>query len=480
MLRKHIGISCLLLGTSLSGCVATERPAPPAELYAPGAEEAPPPPDPVVETQPPEVVEASPADAVAEANAGNGGRTNNANNAAIPMMLLTPATRISRGTEAVNIPSGTYTRLKITSQNGSAGSTGGSDLEIFPYRARSPIERFFVGTKHSVTLTANVASGTFVATVPLLTVTHDSTRAKGEEFNRTIRQQALDFPMFLVTGNASSDVVAVTFTLKGTDKIESSGAATALSTVIAAAKVLSPTPALLTKLSSDTSKSLATTLDSTINSLFGQSLQEVHGADQSIRTWTPWKLRLRLPRKEGRWNARKTAPGSSGGGSAEVVRENDLDFGEVGTWTVTFETPRISAFSAATVSCSTNEYHQDCRAAVEAAKVAATADLSGRFGSVLNFELFADGQEVGKLGSYLRQLAWWTEAVNAMGATDATAAGKAVTEFCRRLRGAVAGLGFNDLDAGFVLQAVRLSDLVSADAGQLMRANTSCQVAEVG
>ena len=147
-------------------------------------------------------------------------------------ILLTPASLVNVGEATVYIPGDSYTRLVITALNGSLDQAAAADPEVYPYRKRSPIERFFVGTRHSATLSAKVSSGPFVATVPLLTVTHDSTRKDGEVFDRSIRHEASAFPTFLVGHNASSDKASVLFELKGNDKIESSAAGSALSATL--------------------------------------------------------------------------------------------------------------------------------------------------------------------------------------------------------------------------------------------------------
>jgi hypothetical protein len=378
------------------------------------------------------------------------------------LLLLTPATSISVGKPDTVIPADTYTRLIITSYNASSDAEAAEDAQIYPYRKRSGIERFFVGLRRSVTLSAKVSSGGFVATIPLVTVTHESTRAGGEVFNRIIRHQAQDFPMFLVRGTTTSDIASVVFDLKGSDSVDSSAAGTALSAVVAATKVIAPQAALLTTFSAPGAKDVASSLDSTINKLFAMSLAEEHLLDQPIREWRPLTLELRLPRRESGWNDLTVARAP---GDRDPISRKDLDYGLIGTWEVAFTDPRISAFATPTVKCKS----LGCAAEMSAAKSAALTELKGRTADVLSFPLVAGSGPANTIGSYLRQLSWWADALKALDADPAEA-----SHFCRSIHDALSLIGFNTFDAAIVTDGVRKSSMMSDKAVAAMGKAADC------
>lgn len=380
-----------------------------------------------------------------------------------PFIMLAPATRLGNGTTGPFVPSGTYTRLRIVSTNASNTNSSDPSRSYYAYRSRSPVERFFVGKRHSINFTAKVTAGSFVATVPLLTIAHDSTRGEGEVFNRVIRQDAQDFPMFLVRGNSSSDTAAVTLDLRGSDRIESAAAGSALTAVLDATKLVAPTAPLVTTLNKETSKELATAIDGAINKLFAKSVAEQHLVDRSVRRWTPIVVDLHLPRREGHWSALK----SGTRGNDPTLR--DLDYVRVGQWLIGFEPPRVSAFTQVAVACPTGGANDaDCAAALATARTAAGGEVRKNFGDVLNFPVVRNGA-TGTLGSYLRQLDWWAAGVKALDGTPADVAG-----VCRSIRDAVAEIGFNDLDAFLAAEAVAASRSVSSKASRSMAASKEC------
>jgi hypothetical protein len=398
--------------------------------------------------------------------AGDGSEERNSKQ---PFIMLTPATRLSDANGKIYIPSGTYTRLIITSTNASNMDSGDEIREVYPYRSRSPIARFFVGKRHSVTLTAKVTTGAFVATIPLLTVSHDSTRGEGEVFNRVIRQEARDFPMFLVRANSASDVASATLDLKGTDRVESSAAGTALTAVVAATKLISPSAPLLTTLSAGNNKDVATAIDLTINQLFSQSISEKHVVDRPVRHWTPLIIDLHLPRKQGRWSKLKRD------GDVERPELGQLDYVHIGKWTLTFTKPRVSSFAAVAVICPEDaDADEDCQAALDASRAAAVKEARRHYGDILAFPLtVATGSNVtGTLASYLRQLDWWTAGVKALDAKGANG-----NAFCRSIRGALTDVGFNEVDALLAVEAVSHSRLVAPLEGDIMKNSDECRVA---
>jgi hypothetical protein len=342
--------------------------------------------------------------------------------------------------------------------------------EVYPYKKRSGIERFFVGKHHSETLSVKVESGDFVATVPLLSLSHDSTKAGGEQFNRTIYHVAQKYPLFLVRGTGAGDIARATITVSGSDTTESSAATTALSAVMTATGLLASPPALLTKLSAQSNRAVATSIDSAINGLMATKLDEVQVVDGPVRDWLPVTIDLRLPRKEGKWNAHSLARKAQeqGNGGADQLRLNDLDYMPVGKWTIAFSAPRVSAFSVQSVTCPAT----DCAASLQAAQNKAKNEITQQLGDVLHFPVIANGDQPVTLGAYLRQLKWWTAQVGNLkaGATGAAAA----DQFCRNVRSALSEIGFNTFDGYMALAALKASDDLTKDQIALL-SNRNCQ-----
>jgi hypothetical protein len=347
-------------------------------------------------------------------------------------------------------------------------------------------------------LKINVTSGSFTVSDKLLTISHDSTRDLGEVFNRDIRDEAQNYPMFLVRGNNTSDMASITFELQGSDQTESSIAGTAVSAVIAATKFIAAPPALLTTLSAPTNKDVATSIDNTINKLFSMTLDEQQILDQPIRTWQPITLKLRLPIRQGGWADLKNPPGGDG-----TVKEKDLRYMDVGTWTVEFEAPHVSAFSTAIVKCpaldakstvsapangSGVSRDQECLSAYDAATVLAQKDVAARqYADVLTLPLTTGGGVTGTLGSYLKQQDWWTNDVKALDAPSGAAAADAkadqkagattsdgANQFCRQVRDAMTGIGFNAFDGYVAIEAIEHSTLVTAAESRVLVPSQEC------
>lgn len=107
--------------------------------------------------------------------------------------VLTPSSQVQLLDNEIYIPGDTYTRLVVCSyfsnhdecfQSARDGDRGKNDkLEIYPYKKRSPIERLFIGKRHNQNLSVSVRAGEFVATIPLVNISHTSTKVDGEIFS---------------------------------------------------------------------------------------------------------------------------------------------------------------------------------------------------------------------------------------------------------------------------------------------------------
>ncbi len=167
--------------------------------------------------------------------------------------------------------------------------------------------------------------------------------------------------------------------------------------------------------------------------------------------WIPLDITLRLPRRQGGWDRRKSNV------TAENTKLDDLDYITIGTWIVGFQTPRVSAFSAVEVDCGEAKTDADCRSAYDAAAVAAGADVAHHYGEVLAFPLIRDGSALGTIAAYLRAQDWWAPSLQGLNGANADPG-----HFCRQVRSTITDLGFNTIDAGLVLGAVRYSQLLTS------------------
>lgn len=393
---------------------------------------------------------------------------------------LTPVSAVTISYPHFYIPGDTYTRPVVCADFSGARDCSefadnlntrvdnDSNPDVYPYLKRSGLERFFVGKHHSETISIKITSNSFVTTVPLVTITHDST-SNGEIFARAIRYKALAFPLFLVRGTGAGDTATAIVTMSASDKVESSAAAQTLSAVLAATSLISSPPAVLTKLSSDANKAVATSIDRTISSLYSTSLNEEQVTDQSVALWRTLKIVLNLPRHEGGWNRLKHDSAKARSDSRTV---SDLDYAVVGDWSMFFERPRISAFSRVTVECKINpdvsKMNEDCDKLILGAQQSAWADVKSHFQDVLAFPVIANSDNPITLAAYLKQQDWWTDDIKALTPASGKVAPDAVDRFCRQITSTLGNVGFNTIDGFLVIMALAQSALVTKTEGDAL------------
>jgi hypothetical protein len=371
-----------------------------------------------------------------------------------------------------------YTRETVTKTAEKAGEQGkgtaieegnGEAIEPYDYLDRGWFKRLFWGTQYTVNLTAYVSVGAFEATVPLMTITHTSNRSEGEKFSRVVVHTAQKFPLFLVKGDSSNSMANVRFVVKASDQTDSRAAAAAIQTAESVAKVLAPEASVLTTLSAQRTRDKAEALDRAINAVLSRQLNEEQWFENDVRRWGEGaRITLRGPSPEGEtdWN-------------------NSSEFVRVGRWDVVFEHPRPSIFADAEICISADEAKKlpaTCHADFNTAAGVAQSVSATRPQQVLAFNLTPNNQTVGTIGSYLRQQAWWDEALRDF-ATLKTGAAQAgappvsadVTNFCQAIKQTVVGLGLNSIDAGIVAVSVRLAaQLPLAVVTQMQSDVSSC------
>ncbi len=376
---------------------------------------------------------------------------------------ITPLSHVSW--DMADYPNGkfsdAYTRLVITSITadncGSNPQCG--NATTYGYETRSWIERLFLGTHHTVNLTAKVSVGDFQATVPLATIEHVSNRTDGEGFSRIVYHQAWQFPLFLVKGDGSNDVVSTQFLVKGSDQYQSSGAATALQVAQEVTSTVAPQANVLTVLSAQANKDLATALDKTVSQLFGTSIDEEQWVDKPTTLWGDGVVAsFRIPTTEGDW-------------------DDENQYRPIGSWTVTFDYPRPSIFSDAQIcegpSHASVAEPSRCFPSFNEAARFAERSAATRPGEVLSFALVSGTKAVGTVGAYLAQQDWWANSLKKFPVDDAPKRDD-VVQFCRSIKNTVAGLGLNYVDAGIVAVSVRKAGILPLKTVAAMQSTGEC------
>jgi len=359
---------------------------------------------------------------------GDGGRDPEVRPEAVNYSI-TPFSLIDEGEDTLSIPADTYTRLQIT------GDSAKTD-RVFPYTKRKFFWRLTVGKRYTTNATLKAKAGRFVATVPLLTMDHESSSKKGESFTRGNARTSFDFPLFLVRGDGAADVGSFDFEVSASDGTTANAASLALNVAERFLKTVAPSSGVLTTLTEDETRDVASALDSAVSQLFSSSVSERQSFDINLKDGHSYTIDI-------------VGPGTEGS-----LRNIEKRFGR---WNVSFATPRPSIFSDFLI-CDPSNSKPLCKGKFEPAKQAAIADARSRPMAVLAFKLFEGEQELGTVASYLRQQTWWTDSVTA--AQDTKAPAK-LPELCRKIRAAIVAIGLNDTDGRIVAQSVVESDMVS-------------------
>jgi hypothetical protein len=356
-----------------------------------------------------------------------------------------------------------YTRIIITPVR-LTGSDSGSPL---PYISRDWLARLLVGKEFAVNLTVSISAGLFKASIPIVTLDHKSNAEDGEQWNRTINHTLGDFPLFLVGAADGTDAPQITFELKDSIDYNSSVVAKSVDAAVVLAQDISPQSAIATKLSAPALQTQAQAVDKAISTLFGQGLDEKHGNSNPIRYWRydqGINLTLYIPKGEDSFNSSEAQP--------------------IGTWHLSFEEPRPSAFvdwricdpkayGGWTEDTAPN-YYPGTNLGLRCAKNPSSAiyavykelDANKVLGrSLASFA--APGTSANSLGSiegYLSQQSWFKKALGQIGtAKNETGA---VPNFCRQIAHDISEVGLSTVDEGIVVWAVWKSSTDLSETGR--------------
>jgi len=313
--------------------------------------------------------------------------------------------------------------------------TGTAPEETFlPYEPRGWLRRALVGKEFSMNLTAKVVIGSIEQTIPLVTIGHSS-NSEGEKWTRSIHHNASNFPLFLVKGDGSASDPRIRFTVSAANSYASNGAASALGVALQVAKATSSAPTVITRLTSDSTKTEAQAIDNAISKLFGSALAEEHWTDRDLK---------------------KQSVNTTNAHGALVqfsIPADESDFQSkpipLGKWQITFDSPRPSIFVDWRV-CS--DSLPRCKPFPAAAKAAVVEDIDS--GEVLNYKLVPSNPQLATVRAYLGGLDWYSTAITLFATQKGAELDAAANAFCRRVVNEVTGLGLNGFDAGAVLWAV--------------------------
>lgn len=359
---------------------------------------------------------------------GGGGGGGGGSGAAtpVPLVNITPFSALTAGfanQPSIALPDA-YTRVVVSNTAIAQGGPGASEL---PYVQRNWFKRFFVGKHTSTNLTIKVSAGAFTATIPLVSIDHVSTKSDGESFTRIIYHQAENYPLFLVRRDGSNDVIAVRTTVKISDQVQSGAAGAALQVAQNVARTVAPQATVVTTLSAQSTKNVATAIDDAVNKLFAASVDEEQWTDNDVRFWgSGIQIDFYIPGTEGKLQSTPV---------------------KVGTWTLRFANPRPSVFSDIEV-CS-GDATTRCKADFKAAAQAAQAEVSPT--DVLQFELTNSTGDLGTVSAYLKKQDWYTTALQAFSGTPTAAD---AVKFCQSIKSTISGIGLNSVDQGIVANAV--------------------------
>jgi hypothetical protein len=349
---------------------------------------------------------------------------------------VTPFLKVAKVDEGGNkVYVDAYTRLDIQA------AMPDGDTKI-SYRKRKLLWRLAIGQKYTFGTMLKIDAGRFADTVPLFSRDYESSRKVGETFSRSIGFDRMAFPWFLASAGSGSRTTAFTLTANMTETTNSEVSSLALGSLRTALKAVAPSSTVLTTLTKESADKVASKIDEQASKLFGTSVAEEVRFDLDLADNKAYRIELYGPELE----------------TDELMeRAHPL----LGSWVVKMAPPRPSIFFTEPCADAT------CTAAAKNAYDHATANPA----AVLAFKLVEQVGEIGTIRAYLTQQPWWGSALDEFKTIKSTDFGG----FCRKIRGAVAELGLNDLDGRIIANAVAKSGLVATPLANSMAGSADCK-----
>ncbi len=341
--------------------------------------------------------------------------------------------QINRAGSPIKIPPESYTRLVIESKL--------DESKYLPNARRGDIDRFF--SSKDITFQVSIATdtGRFKEVTPLILRRFESARNKGENFVREVTFTDRQFPLFLVTGDPTSQIAKFTLDVSFSNKPVTDAATLSLDFLSNALKAISPTSAVVTSLTSESAGKVASKIDEGIGQFFSVSATEKSRFDIDLYDGNAVILTV------------------YGGGTEDTSLNPSY---VIGQWQISFAPARPSIFSSVKCDVSTTT----CS---DSSKTNAYTDAVKRPNAVLSFALIDKIGKSGTVLSYLKQQDWWA---SDLGALNVNVADYGL--FCRKIRGAMGEIGLSDTDGRIIAYSVSQSQILNKEKGDKMKASTEC------
>ena len=356
-----------------------------------------------------------------------------------PQIDVTPITayKNTNNQDGIDIPfSDAYTRIVITSVTSegprSDGSSRQGEVQTMGYQERGWLERYVMGKKYDLNLTAKIRIGAYEETIPLTTLSHTSNR-EGESWGRNISHELSGFPWFLVKPGDAASVPNVSVEFTGSETYQSGVAATTLQAALSGIRAVAPEVTVVTTLSNAGTKDKANAIDAAISKIFSNSISERHVSDRELEKWRTsggMEITVNAPRKDADWNG---------------------SLGRLGVWTIAFELPRVSVFSDERLCPSGSSKLLHCVNSLKTGQDEVWKKANAT--SILAYPLIKNAGNSTTIKTYLLQQPWF-------GTIQAGFSGNQASDqwlaegLCMTVRDSITGLGLNSNDAELIKWAM--------------------------
>ncbi|MFT4849270.1 MAG: hypothetical protein ACI83B_001809 [Sediminicola sp.] len=311
-----------------------------------------------------------------------------------------------------------------------------------PYIESTWYERLFRDTIVSTSLTFEMTTPDYSATVPLAIMEYSSSRENGDQWYRMVAVRREAFPLFLIKQSGQNSKAGFKFNVYKSQQANSN-AGQLLKTTLDTLSTVTPQLTVVTTLNKHFTESSKEALDKILSANFNKSIKEDLIRDVSLLEIT-------------------------GGSNIQVEfkdTQSDSNFVDtfpttIGRWQISFDHPRPSVFAAFRICPKSTEkdnaekahvYKNGCR---ETRAIAEQAVLdSVQAADILNFSLAFGSEDIrsfGTIDSFLRQQSWFAEFLSLESEQIEGNADK----LCRNIRNSIVGVNLNSFDADLVVYAV--------------------------
>ena len=226
---------------------------------------------------------------------------------------------------------GLYTRVEVEAPSDTAGAWAPGSTRSYALEKRGVVARLFSSRTIAITASANatVKDPDLTASLPLFSISHDSSRGGGEVFVTSYTSSHVEEPLFRIGPNTT---LTIRLNAKVSDHHKTSLTADLIRAVETAVNIAAPTSTILTSLSKTDVANASTAIDSVIGGLSSQDLTEAVELGRLMDTW-----------REGA-EVEVEAKVPSGLIRVEGDRSTAGDDALVGSWSIRISCPRPSIF----------------------------------------------------------------------------------------------------------------------------------------